>query len=130
MRLISIWPTGRFARTAVMLVITAPMTMGEDFTVHMKSDSGDTSTYHISRNAIRKTFSATGTDATYRLDQGKVIFVNHKEKSYREIPLEQARLPKQFMIMRSLLLPTLSPSFNTYYRKALATLRYSGVSRL
>jgi uncharacterized protein DUF4412 len=63
----------------------------QDFTIYMKGDSGvEGTTYYVSPSAIRKT-SPGFSDVIDRVDRGTIIFLNHRSKTYIEIPAAEAR---------------------------------------
>jgi len=82
----------RITATTAALVIASAATWAQDFTVQMKDQDGKTSTHYVSRNAVRDVSSApVETDVIYRLDQGKIIKLNHQQKTYTETTLAEAR---------------------------------------
>ena len=70
---------------------TATALFAQDFTIHMKGDNGiDGTTYYVSANAIRRTTPGIS-DVIDRMDRGTIIYLNHRNKSYQEIPAAEAR---------------------------------------
>src|ERR1051326_351524 len=62
----------------------------------MKEDDGKTSIYYVSKNAVRSVSSTPiDTDVIYRLDTGKIITVDNKQKTYSETTLAEARQQAQ-----------------------------------
>jgi hypothetical protein len=83
--------------TAAMLAVlntTAPA-LAEDFTVHMKNDEGKAATRYVSQRAVRNVSSyPVETDVIYRLDQGRIVRVDHQAKTYTEAtPAAAGQLP-------------------------------------
>ena len=62
----------------------------QDFTLRMQTDAGHTSTYYISRNAVRYTNAVVNVDMIYRLDQNVAITLDGKSKTYRRVSLSAA----------------------------------------
>ena len=78
--------------SAVLLVVSVQIANAQDFTVKMKESDGKTSVYYVSRNAVRNVSSSPiETDVIYRLDAGKIITVDNKQKTYSETTLAEAR---------------------------------------
>lgn len=81
---------------AVLLVVSGQVANAQDFTVKMKEGDGKTSVYYVSRNAVRNvSASPVETDVIYRLDAGKIITVDNKQKTYSETTLAEARQQMQ-----------------------------------
>ena len=81
--------------TAV-LVLCAQFTNAQDFTVHMNEGDGKASTYYVSRNAVRTVSSSPiDTDVIYRIDTGKIITLDNKQKTFSETTLTEARQQAQ-----------------------------------
>src|SRR2546422_1018082 len=78
---------------AAILIVPAQILPAQDFTVQMKDDDGkNIATHYVSRNAVRNVSSKpVDSDMIYRLDIGKIITVNHKQKSYGEITAAEIR---------------------------------------
>lgn len=77
---------------AVVLVVSGQIAKAQDFTVRMNEGDGKTSIYYVSRNAVRSVESSPiDTDVIYRLDTGKIITVDNKQKTYSETTLAEAR---------------------------------------
>jgi hypothetical protein len=73
------------AAVFAVLSTTATAVAAEDFTVHMKNDDGKTATRYVSQKAVRQVSAyPVETDVIYRLDQGKIIRLDHKAKTYTE----------------------------------------------
>jgi hypothetical protein len=87
------WTAGWLTTATVVFVIASATTLAaQDFTVRMQDEDGKISTHYVSRNAVRNVSSTpVDTDVIYRLDQGKIITLNHKQKTYTEITLAEAR---------------------------------------
>ncbi len=87
----TIWLAFRLAALAAIGMGTAPLLSAQDFTVCMKMDGGaEGTTYYVSPNAIRRT-TPGGTDVIDRIDRGTIIYLNHRNKSYKEVLVTQAR---------------------------------------
>jgi hypothetical protein len=83
---------GWLVTIVVVLIIVSGAALAQDFTVHMKDQDGKTATHYLSRNAVRDVSSApVDTDVIYRLDKGTIIKLNHKQKTYTEVTLAEAR---------------------------------------
>jgi uncharacterized protein DUF4412 len=68
-----------------VLGTTATALAAEDFTVRMQNDEGKPATRYVSQKAVRQVSSyPVETDVIYRLDQGKIIRLDHKAKTYTE----------------------------------------------
>lgn len=82
----------RSSCAAVVLVLCAQIATAQNFTVHMNEGDGKTSTYYVSRNAVRTVSSSPiDTDVIYRLDTGKIVTVDNRQKTYSETTLTEAR---------------------------------------
>jgi len=82
----------RLLSLATIFAASAPILCGQDFTVRMKDQDGKIAIHYVSRNAVRNVSSnPVETDVIYRLDRGTIIRLNHQEKTYTEVTLEQAR---------------------------------------
>ncbi|MCU1256900.1 MAG: hypothetical protein JWM83_3199 [Candidatus Angelobacter sp.] len=85
---------GRFAiAVATILIISAQSASAQDFTVEMKSEDGKIiATHYVTRNAVRNVSSyPVDSDIIYRIDTGKIITLNHKQKTYGEITSAEVR---------------------------------------
>src|SRR5437588_9300546 len=85
---------GRLAMAvAAILIGSAQILPAQDFTVQMKDEDGRSiATHYISRNAVRNVSSEpVDSDMIYRLDTGKIITLNHKQKTYGEIAAAEMR---------------------------------------
>ena len=78
---------------AATLIVLAQILPAQDFTVQMKDEDGRSiATHYISRNAVRNVSSEpVDSDMIYRLDTGKIITLNHKQKTYGEIAAAEMR---------------------------------------
>src|SRR5712691_7019561 len=78
---------------AAILIVSAQILPAQDFTVQMKDEDGRSiATHYISRNAVRNVSSEpVDSDMIYRLDSGKIITLNHKQKTYGEIAAAEMR---------------------------------------
>lgn len=80
----------RIAGMTVLLSAAATALFAQDFTIHMQGDNGvQGATYYVSANAIRRT-TPDISDVIDRLDRGTIIYLNHRNKSYTEIPAAEA----------------------------------------
>ncbi len=76
---------------SVMLIATTLPLMAQDFTVRMKMEDGaEGTTYYVSPNAVRRA-TPGGTDVIDRIDRGTIIYLNHRDKTYKEVAVAQAR---------------------------------------
>lgn len=93
MRRASILATGRVAVAASLFVMTsATLVAAQDFTIQLSNGDGKTKTHFVSPKAVRTVSSyPIETDVIYRLDQRKIITLDHKSKTYREETLAEAR---------------------------------------
>jgi len=87
------WTAGWLTTVTVVCVIASATTLAaQDFTVRMQDEDGKISTHYVSRHAVRNVSSTpVETDVIYRLDQGKMITLNHQQKTYTETTLAEAR---------------------------------------
>ena len=78
---------------AAALIGSVQILPAQDFTVQMKDEEGRSiATHYISRNAVRNVSSKpVDSDIIYRLDTGKIITLNHKQKTYGEIAAAEMR---------------------------------------
>jgi len=79
--------SSRWLVAAVFAVLstTATSVAAEDFTARMQNDEGKTATRYVSQKAVRQVSAyPVETDVIYRLDQGKIIRLDHKAKTYTE----------------------------------------------
>ena len=84
------WAAQLFALTTIISG-SAIALFAQDFTIHMKGDNGvEGTTYYVSPNAIRRTSPGLN-DVIYRMDRGTIIYLNHRNKSYAEIPAAEVR---------------------------------------
>src|SRR5216684_2072585 len=83
----------RLAMAVAILVGSAQILPAQDFTVQMKDEDGRSiATHYVSRNAVRNVSSEpVDSDMIYRLDTGKIISLNHKQKTYGEIAAAEMR---------------------------------------
>src|SRR6266571_1930936 len=70
---------------AAALAAVSPAASAQDFTIQMKTDAGQTSTYYVRQNAVRYTNAAVNSDVIYRLDQNVVILLDARSKTYRKV---------------------------------------------
>ena len=88
----STFTAGQFPSAIAMIILVSSMALAQDFTVHMKDQDGKAATHYVSRNAVRDVSSSpVETDVIYRLDKGTIITLNHKQKTYTEVTLAEAR---------------------------------------
>jgi hypothetical protein len=96
---------GRLAMAvAAILIARAQILPAEDFTVQMKDGDGRSiATNYVSRNAVRNVSTLpVHSDMIYRIDTGKIITLNHKQKTYGEIaPAEVRQLMEKKQIAMS-----------------------------
>ncbi len=82
----------KWLASAAVLVLSTQIVNAQDFTVRMNEGDGKTSNYYVSRNAVRNVSSSPiDTDVIYRLDTGKIITVDTKQRTYSETTLAEAR---------------------------------------
>ena len=64
----------------------------QDFTVRMKDQDGKIAVHYVARNAVRNVSAyPIETDVIYRIDQGKIIRLNPKQKTYTEVTMAEER---------------------------------------
>ena len=81
---------GLIAVGVVLLAAVLPAG-AQDFTIHMKmGDGADGTTYYVSANAIRRTTPGVN-DVIDRIDRGIIIYIDHRNKTYKEVPAAEAR---------------------------------------
>ncbi|HTT24843.1 MAG TPA: DUF4412 domain-containing protein [Candidatus Sulfotelmatobacter sp.] len=79
------------AGIAAILSASATALVAQDFTIHMKMGGGaEGTTYYVSANAIRRT-TPGGNDVIDRIDRGMIIYLDHGNKVYKEVPAAEAR---------------------------------------
>src|SRR5262249_29832855 len=73
-------------------IILSPRTLcAQDFTIHMKGDNGvEGTTYYVTSNAVRRTSPGLN-DVIDRMDRGTIIYLNHRNKTYAEVPAAELR---------------------------------------
>jgi hypothetical protein len=78
--------------TSVIAVLAAVLpATAQDFTIHMKmGDGAEGTTYYVSAHAIRRTTPGIS-DVIDRIDQGIIIYIDHRTKTYREVSAAEAR---------------------------------------
>jgi Domain of unknown function (DUF4412) len=75
---------------SVALMATIPV-VAQGFTIKMKMDDGSQgTTYYVSANAIRKINPGVN-DVIDRIDKGTIIYLDHRNKTYKEGSVAQAR---------------------------------------
>jgi hypothetical protein len=77
-----------FAFAVAAVLLAALPAAAQDFTVTYKSEDGVTKTY-VSQTAVRE--STPTEDTIFRIDQNKVIVIDHQKKTYRESTFDQWR---------------------------------------
>lgn len=77
---------------AIVAVFVAPLpAAAQEFTVHMKmGDGAEGTTYYVSPNAIRRTTPGAN-DVIDRIDRGVIIYIDHRNKIYKEVSAAEAR---------------------------------------
>jgi hypothetical protein len=81
----------RLIQLSLTLAVAALPAIAQDFTVHTKMDDGsEGTTYYVSSNAIRKTNPGIN-DVIDRIDRGTIIYLDHRNKTYKEGSVAQAR---------------------------------------
>src|SRR5438105_10791057 len=75
---------------AAALAAASPAVSAQDFTIRMKTDAGQTSTYYVRQNAVRYTNAAVNSDVIYRLDQNAVILLDARSNTYRKVTPSEA----------------------------------------
>jgi hypothetical protein len=84
--------TRRTVATAALAIASAMILGAQDFTVRMKDQDGKIAVYYIARNAVRNVSSyPVETDVIYRIEQGKIITLNPKQKTYTEVTMAEVR---------------------------------------
>jgi hypothetical protein len=78
------------AGTFLLLAVSSASLADQDFAIHMKSDDDTSATSYFSHKAVRYT-SSEGDDVIVRLDLGKIINLDHEQKTYSEIMIDQWR---------------------------------------
>ena len=78
--------------TTVSTAFTAVLpVVAQDFTIHMKmGDGADGTTYYVTANAIRRTTPGAN-DVIDRIDRGVIIYIDHRDKTYKEVSAAAAR---------------------------------------
>lgn len=90
MKLKSILRARRTAAIAAALAASALTAGAQDFTIHMKTDTGaEATTYYVTPTAMRRASPGLN-DVIYRFDQGTMIYLDHRTKTYREGTVAQA----------------------------------------
>jgi Domain of unknown function (DUF4412) len=77
----------------VFLILNASVSVlrAQDFTIHMKMGDGvDGTTYYVNANAIRRTTPGAN-DVIDRIDRGVIIYIDHRNKVYKEVSAAEAR---------------------------------------
>jgi hypothetical protein len=78
--------------TALFVMTSATLVAAQDFTVQLSNADGKTKTHFVSAKAVRNVSSyPIETDVIYRLDQGEIMTLDHKAKTYTEETLAEAR---------------------------------------
>lgn len=79
-----------FIALSVVLIATVRI-VAQDFTIHMKmGDGSEGATYYVSSKAIRRTNPGIN-DVIDRIDRGTIIYLDHRNKTYKEGSVAQAR---------------------------------------
>jgi len=82
----------RLAVTVAVILFFGQIASAQDFTVRMKDDDGKIAIYYVGRNAVRNVESnPVDTDVIYRFDTGKMIRLDHKQKTYTETTFAELR---------------------------------------
>lgn len=83
----------QFAMAVAVVLISAHLVSAQDFTVQMIDEEGKVvATRYISQHAARNVSTyPTDSDIIYRMDTGKIISVNNKQKTYGEITAAELR---------------------------------------
>ena len=79
--------------STAILILSAQIVLAQDFTVQMANEEGKIiATRYISQHAVRivSTYPADS-DIIYRMETGKIISINNKEKTYGEITAAELR---------------------------------------
>jgi hypothetical protein len=80
-----------YIAVGVVLIATVLPAVAQEFTIHMKmADGADGTTYYVSPNAIRRTTPGAN-DVIDRIDRGIIIYIDHRNKVYKEVPAAEAR---------------------------------------
>lgn len=89
----SISKTIQFVMAAAVVLISTHFASAQDFTVQMMDEQGKVvATRYISQHAARNVSTyPTDSDIIYRMDTGKIISVNNKQKTYGEITAAELR---------------------------------------
>src|SRR4051794_24273716 len=79
--------------STAILIVSAQIVSAQDFTVHMVDGDGKlVATRYISQHAARIVSTYPGdSDIIYRMDTGKIISINNKQKTYGEITAAELR---------------------------------------
>lgn len=76
--------------TTAFAMLTAIAT-AQEFTIHMKTDTGaEATTYYVTPTAMRRASPGLN-DVIYRFDRGTLIYLDHRNKTYKEGPVAPAR---------------------------------------
>jgi hypothetical protein len=76
---------------SVGLAATVLPAAAHDFTIHMKmGDGAKGTTYYVSANAIRR-MTPGANDVIDRIDRGIIIYIDHRNKIYKEVSAAEAR---------------------------------------
>jgi hypothetical protein len=82
----------RLTVSALVVLFFGQIVSAQDFTVRMKDDDGKIAIYYVGRNALRNVESnPVDTDVIYRFDTGKMIRLDHKQKTYTETTFAELR---------------------------------------
>jgi uncharacterized protein DUF4412 len=82
----------RLTMSAAVVLFFGKIVSAQDFTVRMKDDDGKIAIYYVGRNALRNVESnPVDTDVIYRFDTGKMIRLDHKQKTYTETTFAELR---------------------------------------
>ena len=74
---------------AALITLWPSLAAAQNYTVRMKAADGTISTTYVSPTAVRNTSPELGQDIINRLDRGTIICLDHKNKMYREVTVDQ-----------------------------------------
>src|SRR5436305_15006372 len=76
---------------AALITLWPSLAAAQNYTVRMKAADGTISTTYVSPTAVRNTSAELGQDIINRLDRGTIIYLDHKNKTYREDTVAEGR---------------------------------------
>jgi hypothetical protein len=82
--------TGRTVLAALLVAVAVPASAAQEYTVRMNGANGPLTVY-VSPKAVRRAEPGFSVDTIYRLAEGKVIYLDHKNKTYSEATLAELR---------------------------------------